>query len=80
LARNLDVPTNRITSILNGQRVITGDTALHLAHLLGTSAKFWFSLQSLHELGIARKKVAKSIQTFLRLGLRASSCVSATIT
>jgi len=31
LARQLKVPTNRITAILNGQRSITGDTALRLA-------------------------------------------------
>ena len=35
LARQLKVPTNRITEILNGQRVITGDTALRLAHFSG---------------------------------------------
>ena len=34
LARKLDVPTNRVTGILNGQRAITGDTALRLAHCL----------------------------------------------
>jgi addiction module HigA family antidote len=62
LARKLDVPTNRITAILNGQRAITGDTALRLAHFFGTSAEFWLNLQSLHELRMARKKVAKSIQ------------------
>ena len=38
LARKLDVPTNRITAILNGQRAITGDTALRLSHFFGTSA------------------------------------------
>ena len=38
LARNLDVPTNRVTGILNGQRSITGETALRLAHFFGTSA------------------------------------------
>ena len=31
LARHLKVPTNRITEILNGERSITGDTALRLA-------------------------------------------------
>ena len=46
LARKLDVPTNRVTGILNGQRAITGDTALRLAHFLGTSAEFWLNLQS----------------------------------
>jgi antitoxin HigA-1 len=32
----LKVPTNRITHILNGQRAITGDTALGLGHYFGT--------------------------------------------
>ena len=41
LARKIDVPTNRITQILNGTRAITGDTALRLAHFFGTSAQFW---------------------------------------
>jgi addiction module HigA family antidote len=62
LARKLDVPTNRITGILNGQRAITGDTALRLAHFFGMSAEFWLNLQSLYELRLARKKVAKSIK------------------
>ena len=62
LARRLDVPTNRITGILNGQRAITGDTALRLAHFFGTSAEFWLNLQSLYELRVARKKMAKLIE------------------
>ena len=41
VARKLDVPTNRVTGILNGQRAITGDTALRLAHFFGTSAEFF---------------------------------------
>jgi addiction module HigA family antidote len=40
LGRRLKVPTNRITGILNGQRAITGDSALRLAHFFGTSAEF----------------------------------------
>jgi addiction module HigA family antidote len=55
LARKLDVPTNRITGILNGQRAITGDTALRLAHFFGTSAEFWLNLQTLYELRIAQR-------------------------
>ena len=41
LARNIGVPTNRVTQILHGTRSITGDTALRLAHFFGTSAQFW---------------------------------------
>ena len=62
LARNLGVPTNRITQILNGQRAITGDTALRLAHFFGTSPEFWLNLQNLHELRIAVKKAGSAIQ------------------
>jgi addiction module HigA family antidote len=61
LARQLDVPTNRITAILNGRRAITGDTALRLSHFFGTSAEFWLNLQSLYELRLAQKKVGKAI-------------------
>ena len=62
LARQLDVPTNRVTEILNGRRAITGDTALRLAHFFGTTAEFWLNLQSLYELRIAQKKAGKSIR------------------
>jgi addiction module HigA family antidote len=61
LARKLDVPTNRITGILNGQRAITGDTALRLAHFFGTSAEFWLNLQSLYEIRLAQQKSGKTI-------------------
>lgn len=61
LARQLDVPTNRVTEILNGRRAITGDTALRLAHFFGTTAEFWLNLQSLDELRVAQKKAGKSI-------------------
>ncbi|HTP87980.1 MAG TPA: HigA family addiction module antitoxin [Bryobacteraceae bacterium] len=67
LARRLDVPANRITGILNGQRAITGDTALRLAHYFGTSAEFWLNLQSLYDLRIARQKAGKSINSLPRL-------------
>lgn len=63
LARQIDVPTNRVTGILNGQRAITGDTALRLAHFFGTSAEFWLNLQSLYELRLARMKSGKSIKS-----------------
>lgn len=61
LARQLGVPTNRVTEILNGRRAVTGDTALRLAHFFGTTAEFWLNLQSLYELRFAQKKAGKSI-------------------
>jgi addiction module HigA family antidote len=62
LAGRLDVPTNRVTGILNGQRAVTGDTALRLAHFFGTTAEFWMNLQSLYELRLAQRKNGRAIQ------------------
>ena len=62
LARKLEVPTNRVTGILNGQRSITGDTALRLAHFFGTSAEFWLNLQTLYELRLARQEVGERVR------------------
>ena len=56
LARKIDVPTNRVTQILNGTRSITGDTALRLGHFFGTSAQLWLNLQSLYDLRLAEEK------------------------
>jgi addiction module HigA family antidote len=62
LARRIKVPTNRVTGILNGQRAITGDSALRLARFFGTSAEFWVNLQSLHDLQRAEAKTGDTIQ------------------
>jgi len=67
LARKLDVPPNRITAILNGQRGLTGDTALRLAHFFGTSAQFWLNLQSIYELRLAEQKAGKAIHALPKL-------------
>ena len=62
LARRLKVPTNRVTAILNGQRAISGDTALRLAQFFGTSPQFWLNLQSLYEIRLAEEKSGKAIK------------------
>jgi antitoxin HigA-1 len=67
LARRLKVPTNRITEILNGQRSVTGDTALRLGHFFGTSPEFWLNLQKIFELRLAEKKSGEIIRTLPKL-------------
>ena len=61
LARRIEVPTNRITGILNGQRAITGDTALRLGRFFGTTGEFWLNLQKLYELRLAEEKSGAAI-------------------
>src|SRR5207245_11339133 len=58
----LKVPTNRVNVILNGQRAISGDTALRLAHFFGTTPQFWLNLQSLYEIRLAEEKSGKAIK------------------
>ena len=48
-ARQLGLPENRITEILNGRQAVTADLALKLADYFGTSAEFWENLQRLHD-------------------------------
>lgn len=67
LGRPIKVPTNRITGILNGQRAITGDSTLRLAHFFGTSPEFWLSLQNLFELRLAAAKTGAAIRRLPRL-------------
>ena len=62
LARQLAIPTNRITGILNGQRAITADTALRLGHWFGTSAEMWLNLQKLYELRLAEQEKGPEIK------------------
>ena len=62
LGRALEVPTNRITSILNGQRAITGDSALRLGRFFGTDPQFWMNLQSRYELRLAEEKAGAAIK------------------
>ena len=70
LARELEVPTNRITGILNGQRAITGDTALRLGHFFGTSPEFWLNLQGVYELRLAEQRAGRTIKALPRLKRR----------
>src|SRR5262245_65969500 len=70
LARRLKVPTNRITAIINGQRSITGDTALRLAHFFGTSPEFWLNLQMLYDLRLAKRRAVKIIKALPTLKRR----------
>jgi addiction module HigA family antidote len=62
LARQLHVPTNRITQILNGKRAITADTALRLGQWFGTSPELWLNLQKSYELRLAEQQIGEEIQ------------------
>ena len=66
LSRQIDVPVNRITGIIHGQRGITADTALRLGHWFGTAPQFWMNLQQLYELRLAENEVSAKIAALPR--------------
>ena len=73
LSRQIDVPVNRVTGIIHGQRGITADTALRLAHWFGTSPQFWMNLQQLYELRLAESEVGAEIAALPRRAGRSSA-------
>ena len=66
LARDIQVPPNRVTGILHGARAVTADTALRLARYFGTSAEFWINLQAMHDLTKARMESGGAIERDVR--------------
>jgi addiction module HigA family antidote len=73
LSRQIDVPVNRITGIIHGQRGITADTALRLGHWFGTSPQFWMNLQQNYELRLAESQVGAKIAVLPRRATRSTS-------
>ncbi len=61
LSKELGVPVNRITMILNGQRGVSADTALRLARYFGTTPQLWLNLQKTWELRRAEMEAGSSI-------------------
>ena len=62
LARQIKVPPNRISQIIQGKRAITGDTALRLGHWLGMNPQFWLNLQSQYDLRLAEAEAGKEVR------------------
>jgi addiction module HigA family antidote len=63
VAKDIGVPTLRISQIVRGQRSITADAALRLARYFGTSAAVWLRLQARYDLEVAEAKT-RSEQKF----------------
>jgi antitoxin HigA-1 len=66
LARDLDVPPNRISLILSGARAITADTALRLGVYFGVSPELWLNLQTDYDLRVAKRARGEQIQRRVR--------------
>src|SRR5579864_6179138 len=66
LARDLDVPANRMSLIVNGVRAITADTALRLGNYFGVSPELWLNLQAVYDLRVIQRDRGDEIRRRVR--------------
>jgi addiction module HigA family antidote len=70
LSRDINVPPNRISEIVNGKRSITVDTALRLGKYFGVSPEIWLDLQSDYDIRVAQRTVWPEIEPLIRAQCR----------
>ena len=58
LAEAMDVPIQRINTLISGKRGITPETAILLSRVFKTSPEFWMNLQASYDLAITERKMA----------------------
>jgi len=58
LAKEIDVPAQRISEIVAGKRAITADTDLRLCRFFGLSSGYWLRAQAAHDTEVAERKLA----------------------
>ncbi len=61
LAKEIQVPINRITAIANQERAISPETALLLSRFFGVSDALWLNLQQHYDLECARDSLRKKL-------------------
>ncbi|MDO8626320.1 MAG: HigA family addiction module antitoxin [Candidatus Magasanikbacteria bacterium] len=67
LAKDISVPARRINEIVHGERAVTADTALRFGRFFGTSPEFWLNLQSRYELEVESDRLAKRLNSEVRV-------------
>jgi len=66
IAKDLKIPANRITGIINEERSVTAETAILLGHYFGTSAEMWMNLQARYDLRVAQRAAAAKLRKLPR--------------
>lgn len=61
LAREIQVPPNRVSQILAGKRAITAETALRLGKWFGTGPHIWLNLQHTYDLDLIRQDLKATL-------------------
>jgi len=62
LAKEIDVPAQRISEIVAGKRAITADTDLRLCRFFGLSSGYWLRAQAAHDTEVAERELAPALR------------------
>ena len=73
LARQINVPPNRVGQIIAGKRSVTGDTALRLGHWFDVEPQFWLNLQAQFDLVTADQRAGAEIRRLPTAALLAAT-------
>jgi addiction module HigA family antidote len=62
LAKEIDVPPQRISEIVRGRRSITADTDLRLCRFFGLSKGYWLRAQAAYDIEVAEEALAGTLK------------------
>ena len=58
LAKEIEVPAQRISEIVAGKRGVSADTDLRLSRFFGLSSGYWLRAQAVHDTEVAERELA----------------------
>ena len=61
LAKEIEVPAQRIGQIVAGRRSVTADTDLRLCRFFGLSKGYWLRAQAAHDTEVAESALSKTL-------------------
>jgi addiction module HigA family antidote len=62
LAKEINVPAQRISEIVAGKRAVTADTDLRLCHFFGLSRGYWLRAQAAYDTEVAERELGSILK------------------
>lgn len=76
LAKEIDVPAQRISEIVLGRRAVTADTDLRLCRFFGLSSGYWLRAQAAHDTEVAERELGPALKRIRPWSVNAAEQVS----
>ena len=63
LAKDIDVPVQRVHELVHERRGVTADTALRLSRYFGMSEGYWLNAQKHYELEVEKDRIGAALES-----------------